>query len=321
MCLYPKIIKNRKYQANAKNNGIVPHMQDERVGYVPIACGRCMDCMRKKSNEWRIRLMEDIRDHKNGKFITLTFSNESYTELNKQVKGHGYERDNNIAKLAVRRFLERWRKKNKKSVRHWLITELGHGHTEHLHLHGIIYADDVNEIEKTWRYGFVWKGKMVRGALVNYVGEKTINYIIKYVTKIDVKHKTYKPVILCSPGIGGNYVKRKDFQNNRYKPGETKETYTLRNGREMQLPIYLRNKAYTEEEREKLWIEKLDKNKLYIGGHEINAEDEKAYNTLIGYYRMKSAELGYGIPADYLQAEWENQRRELIRLRRLKGGG
>ena len=54
---------------------------------------------------------------KNGKFVTLTFSEESLVELgeDKNINTlNGYNLDNGIATLAVRRFLERWRKKYKK---------------------------------------------------------------------------------------------------------------------------------------------------------------------------------------------------------------
>ena len=81
---------------------------------------------------------EEIKHDRTGKFITLTFSNE---ELDKLIQETGIQESNAVATIAVRRFLERWRKKNKKSVRHWLVTELGHKNTEHLHLHGIIWTD------------------------------------------------------------------------------------------------------------------------------------------------------------------------------------
>lgn len=175
MCLYPRLIRNPKYRKNKKNKGIIPPIQDERVTYVPIGCNICMECMKQKANNWRVRLLEDIKQYKNGKFITLTFSNENYTKLAKEIKAEGYLLDNEIATLATRRFLERWRKKYKKSIRHWLITELGKGETEHLHMHGILYEEDVYEIERIWKYGYVWKGRMKNGKLENYVNESSIN--------------------------------------------------------------------------------------------------------------------------------------------------
>ena len=119
MCLYPKLIANPKYRANKKNGGTIPAVFDNRVLQVPIGCGNCIECRKKKKREWQIRLYEECEENKNGIFVTLTFSNESIRELGKEIKNlDGYERDNAIATLAVRRFLERWRKKHKKSVRH-----------------------------------------------------------------------------------------------------------------------------------------------------------------------------------------------------------
>ena len=99
-----------------------------------------------KKREWQIRLLEDIKEYKNGKFVTLTFNEEWLEKLEKEVKKeidiiNDKIEENLVATYAVRHFLERWRFKYKKSVRHWLVTELGHENTERIHLHGIIYTD------------------------------------------------------------------------------------------------------------------------------------------------------------------------------------
>lgn len=224
MCLYPKLIKNPKYKANKKNGGNIPAVKDARVMAVPIGCGRCAECLKKKANEWRVRLFEEIKHAKNGHFITLTFNNENYSKLKSECKSKGYELDNEIATLAVRRFLERWRKSHKKSVRHWLITELGHNGTENIHLHGIIWTDkEAKEIEKHWKYGFVWNGYEKNKT---YVNEKTINYITKYLTKQDKDHKYYLPKILTSSGIGANYVKSLNAKQNTYNNKKKQKTTT-----------------------------------------------------------------------------------------------
>ena len=121
------------------------------------------------------------------------------------------------------RELERWRKKYKKSITHWLITELGHGHTEHVHIHGILFTDHKKDINEIWGYGYTFLG--------SYVNERTVNYVMKYVTKIDFEHKQYIPIILTSPGIGRNYVNRLDAKLDKFNPkGPTKETYTTSQG-------------------------------------------------------------------------------------------
>jgi hypothetical protein len=311
MCLFPRLHRNPKYKPNKKNNGIVPIPTDNRVMLVPIGCGHCKECRNQKKREWQTRLTEDIRKNKNAKFVTLTFSNEEITKLYSETKDvYGYEKDNQVATIAVERFRERWRKKHKKSVRHWLITELGTEQTEHLHLHGLIWTDQPNsEIEKHWKYGNIWVG--------TYVNERTVNYITKYLNKIDAKHKYYKPKMLTSAGIGGSYINRIDATQNKYQPnGKTKETYKTRTGYEIAIPTYLRNKIYTEEEREKLWLEKLDKKVRYINGKKIDiSKDEKLYKQLLKQAQRENSQQGYTDgKINWQEKNYEQQRRVLKQL-------
>ena len=73
MCLYKKVIKNRKYTANKKNGGVIPYWTDRRTLAVPIACGKCVECKRRKRNDWIIRLTEHIKANPNCTYVTLTF--------------------------------------------------------------------------------------------------------------------------------------------------------------------------------------------------------------------------------------------------------
>ena len=288
MCLYPKLIKNRKYVANKKNGGVIPAVSDNRTLLVPVGCGKCIECRKQYSRSWQVRLLEEVRENKNGKMVTLTFSTESLIELEKEIskkiKIEGYERDNQICTLAVRRFLERWRKKHKKSVKHWLITELGHGKTEHVHIHGIIWTNEKNEeIQKHWKYG----NATIGNGKINFVNEQTVNYITKYVTKTDDKHEEYKPIILTSKGIGKGYIER-EKNKHKYKKNKTDEAYRNRQGYKMNMPIYYRNKIYSEEEKEKLWIEKLDKKERYILGEKIDiSKNEDLYFKILEIARKK----------------------------------
>lgn len=292
MCLYPKLIENPKYKANKKNKGNIPNCKDERVKLVPIGCGNCMECLKKKAREWKVRLNEEIKNSKNGIFITFTFSDESIKELGKDCKLDGYERDNFIAKKGVRRFLERWRKKYKKSVKHWLITELGHNGTENVHLHGIIWTNESeNTIAELWKYGYIWTN-LRKGGFVN---EKTINYITKYCTKRDEKHPNYKAKILTSQGIGKKYIGSYNSKKNKFDDKNTIEYYQTNKGNKLALPIYYRNKIYTDEEREKLWLNKLDEKVRYVDGTKIDiSEGDEKYYKKLEIARQKNNELGYG---------------------------
>lgn len=313
MCLYPRFILNRKYLPNKKNVGTPPECTDPRAKMVPVGCGKCIECLTQKARAWSVRLQEEIRSNKQGQYVTLTFSNESIAELTKEIDGlDGYELDNEIAKLAVRRFLERWRKKYGVSVKHWLVTELGHQGTENIHLHGLIFTDNKQDIQEIWKYGFTYIGE--------YVNEQTINYIVKYISKQDKHHLYYNPRILTSPGMGSAYTQRPDATLNQFKGEQTKEAYSTRQGYKLNLPIYYRNKIYSEEQKEKLWLQKLDKNVRWIRGHRIDvSKGEDRYFRILKYNQAENERLGYGNNSiDWNRKNYERHLRNLKRIKRIE---
>ena len=248
-----------------------------------------MECTKKKARNWKVRILEEIKQDNKCMFVTLTFSNDSLLTLYNDIKHvikNGKIPENEVVTRGVRLFLERWRKKYKKSVKHWLITELGHKGTERIHLHGLIWSLDKEEIEKIWNYGTVWFGQ--------YVNEKTVNYIIKYCTKMDLDHKGYSPKILCGKGIGSGYLNSYNLDLNKFNGDKTKEFYRLSNGNKMALPIYYRNNLYKDDEREYLWINLLDKNVRYIGGVEVDGDNEELIFNILESKRRLNSQLGYG---------------------------
>ena len=94
MCLYPKLIKNRRYVPNKKNGGIPPHCPDERLRYVTAACGKCMECRQQKQRQWLIRMCEELRQEPNAYFITLTIDDKWYKNIEKKYSIKG---ENNVA--------------------------------------------------------------------------------------------------------------------------------------------------------------------------------------------------------------------------------
>ena len=270
MCLYPRLIPNPKYKKNKKNKGVVPPVWDKRITFVPIGCQECMECAKKKMNEWRVRLGEEIRNNpKKAHFITLTFSEEN---LQKKLDDQS---DNDFCYQELRLWTERIRKVTKKGLRYWFITEKGENFTERIHMHGIIWTDE-KELEtarEKWTNGIIDVGWGV--------SERTINYLIKYL----MKGTEFKSKIWCSNGIGRGYEKRTDAEKNKFtfKTNKTKEYYTTRQGIKTALPIYYRNKIYTEDQREMLWVEKLDRMERYIDGVRIDVstnEGMKLYENI-----------------------------------------
>jgi hypothetical protein len=314
VCLYPKFIRNRKYTVTKKNGGNVPEVKDKRVLMVPVGCGKCLECRKQKATQWQVRLQEDIRVNKNAKFVTFTFSDQELAKLESEIKEiEGYDRDNEVCRIAIRRFTERWRKKYKKTVRHWIVTEIGGTRTERIHMHGLLWTDETKgTIEEIWKYGKVWIG--------DYVNGKTISYIVKYVNKVDKNHKEYNSKIFTSKGIGANYMQRSDIERNKYRKGETIETYKTREGIELALPIYYRNHIYNDEEKELLWLEKLDKEVRYVDGVKVDiSESDEEYYKLLEVKRQKSKRLGYGDDEiNWSLKHYENERRNLKKMERME---
>ena len=145
MCLYPRQMINRRYVKTKKNEGIIPPLDDSRKMYVAVGCGECMECRKKKANEWAVRLKEEMRSQKmKAYFLTWTFNEQSLCDLKKVLRDEGcmydgWKLENEVCRLAMRRYLERWRKKYKKSLRHWCVTEKGQTNTERIHMHGIVW--------------------------------------------------------------------------------------------------------------------------------------------------------------------------------------
>lgn len=291
MCLYPRLITNPKYKPNKKNGGHPPKPKDARVTMVPIGCGQCQECRNQLANTWKTRLGKEIEKGMQGYMVTLTFSEEWLNYL----KEEDSRSENEIATTAVRRFLERWRKETGKSLRHWLITELGHENTERIHLHGIVWTNEPpTMIGEKWKYGFVRIG--------NYVNEQTVNYIVKYVTKVDNDHPNYKAKILTSAGIGNNAIQPLKTLCH-YNGKNTKEYAILKNGTKTNLPIYYRNHIYTEEQREKLWLNRLDKEERFITGTKYYVRNKQEKNIFIKALKeaQKTSERN-----GYIKPEWKS---------------
>ncbi len=99
MCLYPKLIDNKRYKPTKKNNyNPPPAPADQRLLYVAVGCSRCIECRKQKARNWSVRLQEELRHDKSGKFVTLSFSNEKLNEIHNKLKtnANGYQLDNNF---------------------------------------------------------------------------------------------------------------------------------------------------------------------------------------------------------------------------------
>lgn len=307
MCLYTDYIKNPKYRPNKKNGFKPPKCEDKRLLYVPVSCGVCIECRKQKKREWMIRLNEEIRNNKNALFVTLTFSNEEFQEIQKKLKYKepNYDEMNSMCYYALRHFMELIRKYNQgKYPRYWFITELGEDFGR-IHMHGIIWCN--KELVSKWKYGYYYIG--------DYVNEKTINYITKYMLKIPEKHKLFIGKVMASKGIGAKYWETYNARRNHYKDNGTNEMYKLPNGTEIPLPQYYRNHIYDEEQKEKLWIEKQERGYRYIGGEKVDMNNTEEWNNLTRYYQNQSETIWRIDPKEW---DIKKQQKRLAKMKKYR---
>lgn len=264
MCLYPKIIKNPKYTVTKKNGGNVPTPRDERQMYIPIGCGQCIECRAKRVRDWWIRIeWENKTNPIRAKGVTFSFSEEALDKL-------GDKDANEVCSKAIRLFTKRWVKKYGKSLRYWLITELGHENTERVHMHGLVWTEHYEDIENVWGYGNV---------KVEPMNDKTIPYLTKYALKPDKEHDGFIGKIHCSKGIGKGFEDSETAKRLKRKGVEANEYIKTSKGLKINIPIYYRNKIWNENTRAEKWSKLLDKKKRYVRGLEIDISTPEGWRT------------------------------------------
>ena len=153
---------------------------------------------------------------------------------------------------------------------------------------------------KYWKYGHIFVG--------DYVSQRSVNYVVKYMEKIDTDHKTFVGQVLCSPGIGRRFIdhiKETGDYSYTYRPRKTKDFYRLNNGCRVKLPKYFGNKFWSEEERELKWREFLDTGNITIAGNTYNEKEVKV--TTIGKIEAKAQEINKELNYGDNSKEWRKQ--------------
>lgn len=256
-CINPIRIKNPRYEGIPPDQWYVLYPEFKPDSgilpidyYIDVPCGNCHECASSKRYSWVFRLKEEYRNNPQALFITLTFNDFYYNK---------YFPDGNITNKPLSLFLDRFRKKYGKQIRHFFIGEFGKDNNR-FHYHGLFFGIDyldVDELNYIWKYGFTWVG---------YCNEKTINYVTKYIVKsVDLEYKI--PRIMASPGIGASYINSPDGQYlfNRQVPLNSIVT----SHHILPIPRYIKNKGISEANRRLLFRDYLlNPNSIEIIGGE-----------------------------------------------------
>ena len=90
-------------------------------GDLLLPCGKCVECLTKRSSEWAIRCKHEISLHKESSSLTLTYDEKNLPPLFTYIDGERHL----TAKLEFRKFLKRLRKHTKTDIRYIVSHEFG----------------------------------------------------------------------------------------------------------------------------------------------------------------------------------------------------
>ncbi len=186
-----------------------------------IPCGKCLECLRDKQNEWVVRLFMESKYHSNILFFTLTYSPDSVPEL--------VDSDGVVYRSVYKKHLQDWFKRFRRryfkefgenaELKYFITSEYG-PKTKRPHYHGILFGipkDVFNRLALAeWRsiFGYV-DCKEVRLSSNMIDRDKSLSNVMRYVGKYCMKGEFENPFVeqgkvfpsfrLISKGIGKQY--------------------------------------------------------------------------------------------------------------------
>lgn len=167
-----------------------------------VSCGKCVECLIRKANEWAYRCMEEAKLYKNNCFVTLTYNDENLPT------------DGNLVRRDVQNFVKRLRSSvSPKRIRFFYCGEYGLKNLRP-HYHLIIFNHDFldkwffkrdkkgtplfrsSELEELWPFGF---------SSVAELTFESARYCAKYLQKLRSDITNLVPPFIgmsLKPGIG-----------------------------------------------------------------------------------------------------------------------
>lgn len=258
---------------------------------IPVPCGKCCVCLKRRSNGWAFRLNQQDKLAQSAYFITLTYS-AKHVPITKNGRL-------TLVKKDVQDFLKRLRinqQRNSKAgytqpIKYYACGEYGPNGTRRPHYHIILFNADIQLIQKSWSKGKVHFGDVTKASVC---------YTLKYMHKSVKKEKVQNPqddraieFQLSSQHLGKNYLTpeiiawhKADLENRMYLP--------LPGNRKIGMPRYYKDKIYTKEEKARIvkyMIELAEVNLAEIfnkKGDQYYVEEQKKKDAMIARFEYQA---------------------------------
>lgn len=204
---------------------------------IEVPCGKCPECLARRQNDWKLRLMEESSNYSHLYFFTLTYADE-----NLPITDEGLS---TACKKDVQLWIKKFRMAFERSkgiklsdyFKYFICAEYGPNGTHRPHYHGLFMTDldevAINPLFDDWRNskGFVHVDSV---PIVPDERQAVANYVSKYCCKgefasrkEDIDAGKIENAWSCmSKGIGRSYVENP--VNRRYHRPFRRENETLR---------------------------------------------------------------------------------------------
>lgn len=204
---------------------------------VPVPCGRCPECRRKRVNDWVFRMQQEDRRSRSSHFVTLTYDTSTVP-----ISKKGFM---TLRKKDFQDFMKRLRKMQPDvKIKYYCVGEYG-TENQRPHYHAIMFnVQKTDFINDAWGLGSVHIGG-VSGASIGY----TTKYIDK--PRRIPAHRNddrLKEFSLMSKKLGDNYLT--DAMVAYHRADLSRNYVTLDGGVKSSLPRYYRDKIFSDTEKE-----------------------------------------------------------------------
>lgn len=167
---------------------------------IPLPCGKCFFCRRRKANQWTGRLLMENFSHAKASFLTLTFDDD-------HLPNPPY-----VSKRDLQLFFKRLRKSlSPRKFRYYACAEYGDT-TGRPHYHAILFGisqDEKDVVSDAWKMGYVRLDRVQVGSIAyvaGYVNKKFIHSREFEITG-EVKEKEFS-LMSRRPALGSNFLNR-----------------------------------------------------------------------------------------------------------------
>lgn len=244
-CLTPAYVKN-------------PLPLNQRESFIAIPCGKCVHCVKNKTNEWCFRILQETREFTHHSFLTLTYSDENL------VYGRSLP---TLSKRDCQLFFKRLRKSGHK-FKYYIAGEYGCVSLRP-HYHAIILHDGITNEEFTdhWQYGHVHFGS---------VKHESIYYTLKYIRKDqeNIPDGVEPPFALMSKGMGKQFYEK----NKHHMLSKPDSQFVWFDHIKIAIPHYFRKLLFREfPEAKSKFIKSTE--------DETDFETEQEFNAIVEYNR------------------------------------